>query len=583
MTSPHVAHAIGLDVKDASPIDRRGSFAAAEPAEQHHCAIAGLVGSRTGTSQMLDSASGHSRIGQLRRRAEAQIAPIIRRKSYDDAAVRGKAGELSKTKDKGAAENYVEAKILLRAEELFGAGSADSDANYYQAKREVDSAWAEYQKLVANEQPTTLDWTVMENALSTDEYQLAVERAAQHFLPRLENSRDMKTVLADIRKDCAGIAQLAKVVDKAEELARRSKAGKEVFDQQSATATASLTQPLVTMGTIGDLTKFCEHVAKIHGVSPLNTIEDFVNNSKNNIPLQATTSQQDRSAAIKAVHSKYNKVDAMGVVAPQPIDAGGRLTSDKKANVGPAATHSESLVVEGNPDRQLVLGVGRPGDPQGYQDFAKDYGMWDYESWGAWNKPSAQYSKMAAAIDPNNGADVDKVLTGKDDKGLEIFDKLHFRLTGVFPTITNAADKLVAALGLYFEMTNTRGALYHDLPINPLWTLGEIWTIAWSPDLQNKTAFYGQDGAEQNKKMADLIPVLGDPTKFAELITKKAEEFNKIGEDVDKQLVARYPVAAAGNTAKLFKARKRVADMYFNLTRGVQFVADDAIATAETP
>jgi hypothetical protein len=319
-----------------------------------------------------------------------------------------------------------------------------------------------------------------------------------------------------------------------------------------------------------ELKAFCEHVAKLHGVSPLDAIRDFVNEPTRNLPIQTVSSPQQRLDVIEEVRTRFTK-QVGATIPPQPIDAGGRLTPDKKTNVGSSAQHAETLHIEGDPNRQMLLGVGRPGDPQGYQDFAKDYGVWDYESWGAWNKQATSTQFGNINVDPNNGAGVDAVMGGTDVNGAQIFDKLHFRLTGVFPTIAAAADKLLAALGLYNEMSGRRFADYHGKPINALWTLGEINTIAFSP-LAAKTAFYGQGGADQNKKLADLFP--GTQPELVAAVTAKMNEYNAIGEDVYNQLVAHY----GADHVKRAQAVKHVADTYYNIPRGAAWVVADTIA-----
>ena len=496
--------------------------------------------------------------------------PVLHRKRFNDAAVRAKAEEVSKSDDRGAVGNWSEGKIRLRAEEIFGeSGNPDSNLNYFTAKAEIDRAWQERQKLSGGAEPAALDWQAMENGLTTDEFSQAVGICRDAFVAKLATSLDLAGTAAALKQQHAKVPALVAAADEALVTTRASKQVKEQFNQASAAATSKLMDPLKAMGTLAELTQFCEHVARIHGISPLNAIEDFVNDAAKKLPLQASTTPGDRSKAILDVQQRWDRAVAGPgglVIPPQPVDPEGRLRAEKKPNVGPEARHAETMRVEGERSRQLVLGVGRPGDPQGYQDFAKDYGMWDYESWGAWNKESAQFP-VAKQIDPNNGADVDTVLGAKDVNAKDIFEKLHFRLTGVFPSISGIRNKLVAAVALYNEKIQ-RGDDYNGAPINALWTLGEICTIAGSPQLRAKTAFYGDQPNEYVARLTDLVP--NPDTDLPALCMPKITEFQQIGDRVATEIKRRTA------DVQLRKAAfKRVADTYFNIPRGYDFIMAD--------
>lgn len=504
-------------------------------------------------------------------RAGALRGGVIRRTLFDDGGIRARAEEVARGGDRGGQANWIEAKTLLRAEEIHRDGGGDEKSNYFRAQREVDEAWKEYEKLTRGDDPVALNWAIMDAALSREEFAAAVGRAEDAFTRALDSSRDLRTSTADLKAAFAGQPALLNAIDRANAAVSARKQASEVFDDTAAQATSGLLVPLTQMASLADLRSFCEQVAKIHGVSPLDAVRDFVGKASRNLPLQQAASQPDIMAVIDDVVTRFSKVVG-DRIPPQPIDAGGRLTSDKKANVGSVAQHAETLHIEGNPNRQLLLGVGRPGDPQGYQDFAKDYGVWDYESWGAWNTANTSTQFANITVDPNDGAGVDTVMEGTDVNGAHLFDKLHFRLSGVFPTIPAAADKLMAALGLYNEMMNLRAADYHGKPINSLWTLGEINTIAFSPQLAARTSFYGQNGADQDKKLAELIP--GSVQDMTDATRLKMDEYYAIGEDVHRRLAAHY----VADRVKLNQALKRVADLYFNIPRGADWVVADTTA-----
>lgn len=495
---------------------------------------------------------------------------VLQRKTFDNAAVGAKADEVSRSEDRGAVGNWAEGKVRLRAEEIFGeSGNRDSTANYFTAKDEVDRAWQQYQQLSGGADPASLDWRLMENGLTTEEFRQAVGVCRDAFVAKLAVSRDLSGDITALKARYGAIPALVAAVDDARATTQASKQAKEQFNQASATATAGLLDPLKVMTSLAELTQFCEHVARIHGISPLNAIEDFVNNTTRPLPLHASTTSAERSAAILDVQRRWDPAVAGPgglVIPPQPVDPQGRLRPDKKPNVGPDARHAETMYVEGDRARQLVLGVGRPGDPQGYQDFAKDYGMWDYESWGAWNKESRQFP-VARQIDPNNGADVDTVLGAQDISAREIFQKLHFRLTGVFPTVSGVRDKLIAAIALFNEKIQ-RGDDYNGSPINALWTLGEICTIAGSPQLQAKTSFYGDQPGEYVARLTDLFPA--PPRDLPPLFLPKVNEFAQTGNRVAAEIRRRTndPVIRRA-------AFKRVADTYFNIPRGYDFIMAD--------
>jgi hypothetical protein len=512
-------------------------------------------------------AIGPAAVLALQRSAGNAAVATLFRKQFSNAAVQWKAGEIAAGGSRGGLGDYIEAKVRLRAEEIHtDTGSNDNDRNYFQAKTEVERAWTEFEKLKGNADAASLDWDLMENGLSTDEFGHAVNLCRERFVTTLAGTRDLAGTLAHLRQQHAKVKPLLEAIDQAETATKAHKSSKEVFNVAAAAATAKLLEPVKTMTTLAELTKFCEHVAGIHGISPLNAIEDYVNNAALKLPLQTATAPAERSKAVQDVAKAFDR--ALGAdIAPQSIDPGGRLLPDKKPNVGPDARHAETIHIEGDRNRQLVLGVGRPGDPQGYQDFAKDYGMWDYESWGAWNKQSQQFSAVAQQINPDNGADVDTVLGGKDASGKQIFDKLHFRLTGVFPTIPSVKEKLLAALALYSEKFNARANNYHGHAINPLWTLGEIVTIVSSDELAKKTSFYGDRNDEYVNRLTDILPA--DPVNILPLFQPKIPEYTKIGDDVAAKIKASY------KGRQQSAALKRVADTYYNIPRGYDYLIND--------
>ena len=158
--------------------------------------------------------------------------------------------------------------MLLRAEEIHTEGGGDEQANYFEAQRQVDQAWKEYEKLTRGADPATLSWDLMDQGLSREEFATAVTAAEAAFVRTLDASRDLRTATADLKTAFAGRAPLLGAIDRARQQVTDRKAHKEVFDQVAATASAGVTTPLLTMPGLNELKAFCEHVAKIHGVSP---------------------------------------------------------------------------------------------------------------------------------------------------------------------------------------------------------------------------------------------------------------------------------------------------------------------------
>jgi hypothetical protein len=389
------------------------------------------------------------------------------------------------------------------------------------------------------------------------------------FGRELKQSRDLKDVLAKLRQTHAGDQVALDAVTAAtadvEAIVRP-----EAVQQRAATA--GMLDPLKGMKTLAELTAYCEQVAQLHGISPLDSIEDFVNDAANKLPIQNATLPGERTAAIAAVERRWDRAQG-GKIGPQLIDPSGRLPAGKKTNVGPEASHAETIQIEGNRRRQLILGVGRPGDPQGYQDFAKDYGVWDYESWADWNKKSSQFP-LGKQISANDATAVDTVIKGKDRDSRDIFEKLHFRLAGVFPTIKPIKDKLLAAVALY-ELKYELGE-FGGFPINDLWTLGEIYTIIQSPELEAKTAFYGEAQGEYANRMRDVFPAApGDNRSILERIRPDIDavrdRFRKTATDVQAKIQQQYQGPDRRD------ALMRVGKMFFNVPAGEDFVMADVV------
>ena len=100
------------------------------------------------------------------------VTRALLRKRFTDANVGAKAQDVARTDSRGGdAENYVEAKKRLRAEEIHAdTGRADAQANYFQAEREVQDAWNEYQRLGSTGvAPNAVNWPLLEDGLAVEE------------------------------------------------------------------------------------------------------------------------------------------------------------------------------------------------------------------------------------------------------------------------------------------------------------------------------------------------------------------------------------------------------------------------------
>lgn len=455
---------------------------------------------------------------------------------------------------------YVEAKIQARAHEL---SSGDMQRDYFVAERETQRAWTHLQTIEGGRLlASASEWAELKGGLSSEEWGRAMTALQPVLVAQLRPSRDLAGTRQALALPMQGVPDAVRVLDAALDEVRVYKQTHEALPVADLAATSGLLEPLKNVNSLAELKEYARKVARVHGVSPLDAIEDFVNNLAHNLPIQVVSTAPQRSNAIAEAEQEFQPLTQPGargtVIAPQAIDPRHR-TGAKKANVGPEARHAEEILTGPSRRRQLVLGVGRPGDPQGYQDFAKDYGLWDYESWAAWNKQSAQFP-VGKTIDPNNGADVDKVLGAKDVNGRDVFEKLHFRLQGVFPGIASIHDKLVAAIALYNENVGVRAADYHGKPINALWTLGEICTIAGNAELRNKTIFYG----EQRGVSDEAAAVFHDlPTLVNTEIQPKIAEYTRIGDEVyDHYRRQGLPPLRLAVVAKF------VADKYFLIPYG---------------
>lgn len=88
---------------------------------------------------------------------------------FSDVLVRDRAGQ---TKD------WIEAKIQVRAYEIHTATKRDDEqANYFEAKKQVEEAWQHFSTLKSGGVITAAEWELMKLGLSTEEYATAVSLA----------------------------------------------------------------------------------------------------------------------------------------------------------------------------------------------------------------------------------------------------------------------------------------------------------------------------------------------------------------------------------------------------------------------
>ncbi len=71
-------------------------------------------------------------------------------------------------------KDWVEAKIQVRAHEIFTATGRPEQANYYEAKQQVEEAWQHFTTLESGGTVTSEQWKVMKLGLSSDEYSRAL-------------------------------------------------------------------------------------------------------------------------------------------------------------------------------------------------------------------------------------------------------------------------------------------------------------------------------------------------------------------------------------------------------------------------
>ena len=108
---------------------------------------------------------------------------------FPDTAVRERASTVG---------DWVEAKIQVRAHEIFTeTNRADEQANYFQARREVEEAWANLERLEGGNIITVDEWVLMKKGLSTQEYL----RAMRAFNDWTGNPADKEQFLQDLPPD----------------------------------------------------------------------------------------------------------------------------------------------------------------------------------------------------------------------------------------------------------------------------------------------------------------------------------------------------------------------------------------------
>ena len=357
------------------------------------------------------------------------------------------------------------------------------------------------------------------------------------FKTQLRASTNLDSDYAALQVEHAGDVDALGILDEVYQLVKDQRDAGHVQDaplMQSVKAFGDqMAMTLKTKASLAEFKTYCEGVAKLCGMAPLQTILEWVLDNPGELAAWAADGAAV-TAAVDAVRAAWKQQAGEQAtregsnVPAQRVDPNNRVRPEDKEQYGPAARHGEALKLKGDRNRQVVLGIGRPGQPEGYQDFAKDYGVWDYESWVDWNKNNANFSDIYKDSDVanNTGAGVDKVLKGKDDQGREIFERLHFRLTGVFPTIAGMRDKLVAGLGLY-QYKLMEGAEYQGQPTNDLWTLGEFMTIMTDPELKAKTVFYGK----QKGEFAEAAQMIADD-QLAPVVMAEADRLKQIGDSI---------------------------------------------------
>lgn len=319
------------------------------------------------------------------------------------------------------------------------------------------------------------------------------------------------------------------------------------------------------MKTLDELESLCSAIAAMHGISPLEMIELALADRSHSWPIQNEPLDECKARIAKVrdqwVQASGEKPVAGGSVIPsQAIDPRHRVPPmfNERKDIGPEARHAEEIMVTGNRSRQLVLGVGSSKQPHSYSNFARDYGLWDFESWATYNKQLGAFAQFD--LDPSQGGDVDELLKAK--KGQEdVIERLHFRLQGVFEGLGTIKERVVAALALY-EDKLARSGVFHGYLINSLWTCGEVRTIMHDNDLIGKTAFYG----DQNDYAEASSLVTSDLTN---VISAKQAEFNKIGED----LAAGFKGDPAEPEKLEFTSRG-----YFYIPHGAARVKDEIVA-----
>lgn len=340
---------------------------------------------------------------------------------------------------------------------------------------------------------------------------------------------------------------------------------------------------LKNVKNLTELGNLCKAVAKLHGISPLEMIKFAVNDPSRNLDVQKTTTEAARTDCIEQVASDFGTVRgeittlATTVIPPQKIDPGKRVpgTYKEKQEIGPAAKHLEEIKVTGNRKRQLVLGVGNNKEPHSYSNFARDYGLWDYETWATYNRELKAFPGLL--LDPSLGAEVDKLLVGEVTPGEKLIDKLHFRLRGLFPGIDGIQEKVLAALGLYCEMKQKRINIYHGFPMNSLWTCGEVATIMASDELKQKTGFYGDKDKTEYQDATALFAGLNMKNAYE----SKADEYHTFGEELFNHYKSEFdaapsdPASKAAAKIKFDNSIEFIARGCFYLPYGVDHVKNE--------
>ncbi len=291
--------------------------------------------------------------------------------------------------------------------------------------------------------------------------------------------------------------------------------------------------------TLKEFTDYITSVVKAWGIAPLEVIWLNIEN-KVTFPLKDNTTKDTLEKAIQTTRKQFmeDNAETDTLIPPAKYDPHNRLRPEYKANIGKTARHKEWLEIKGRRERQLVLGTGASSNPDGYANFGKDYGIWDYESWATWNtKDTPKTGTVGKDTDPNQGADVSKLLLGKEDDGQkDIIDYLHFRLHNVFPEIPNLKEKFIIGIALfnYRNFDESCEKIFKKIPLNDLWTLAELNDLFCNyKQLAPKTAFYGVDN-----ELIELAEILNEDThaSILEEVKKRMKIFRSTVEGISEAL-----------------------------------------------